>query len=51
MIYLFHWKMLIMVKNKKLIFHLLTNVEFAMDLGLNQDQNLFLVQRVEAKVK
>ena len=40
-----------MVKNKKLISHLLTNVEHVMDLELSQDQNLFLVQLVEDKAK
>ena len=51
MIYLFLWKMLITVKNKKLIFHLQINVEHAMDLEQNQDQSLFLVQYVVGKVK
>ena len=43
MIYLFLWKMLIMEKNKKLIFHLQINAEDAMDLVRNLDLNLFHV--------
>ena len=51
MIYLFLLKMLITEKSKKLIFHLQINVEHAMDLEQNQDQNQFLVPLVEDKVK
>ena len=40
-----------MGRNKKLIFHLLTNVEDVMDMGQNQDLSLFHVQHVEVKVK
>ena len=40
-----------MVKSKKLIFHLLINVEHVMDLERNRDQNRFLVPRVEGKDK
>ena len=51
MICLFLSKMPIMVKNKKLIFHLLINVEYVADLEQSQDQNQFLVPLVEDKVK
>ena len=40
-----------MVKDKKLTFRLLTNVEIVMDLELNQVQNLFLAQHVEDTAK
>ena len=40
-----------MEKNKKLIFHLLTNVQHVMDLERNQDQNRFLVLHAEDMVK
>ena len=40
-----------MVKDKKLTFRLLTNVEIVMDLEQNQGQNLFLAQHVEGSAK
>ena len=51
MIYLSLWKMLITVKNKKLIFHLQINAERVMDLEQNQDQNLLHVLLAEGKDK
>ena len=40
-----------MEKNRKLTFHLRINVKIVLDLEQNQDLNLFLVLRVEAKAK
>ena len=43
--------MLIMEKNKKLIFHLQINAKYVMDMEQNQDLNLFLVPHAEDRVK